>query len=171
LLELAFVVPEANESHLAVELRAARAAVSRIGLGLQVLDDVTDFAEDVEGRNHNMLRSWLVHRGPDGRVTDADLSAVDASVLSTPQRVFPSATGEVLSLAVKLAVDGFEQLHRLGHPIDRAVALALVGALFNLRGLGYLWDFYESFTARDGARDMVTLVLEEAAVHSEPRAS
>ena len=141
LLELAFVAPELNEPDLARGVRSARHSVYLLGLALQVLDDVTDLAEDVERRNHNVLRSWIVHEAPDGPLTDAQLLRRPASALEAPHRAFPRATAEVLYLAVEIALDGFERLRGLGYPIDRSGGLQLLSVLFRLRGLGELWDF------------------------------
>ncbi len=143
LLELAFVVPEITEPDLADGIRGARAAVHRLGLGLQILDDVTDFADDVTRRNHNMLRSWIVHRGPDGATEDGSLPDMPREELAAPERAFPSATREVLALAIELALQGFERLHDLGHAIDRGAALDLIEMMFHLRDLAHLWRLYD----------------------------
>ena len=90
LLQLAFVVPELTETELRDQLAAARAAAHRIGLALQMLDDVTDLCEDVERRSHNVLRSWIVHNAPDGPTTDGDLEALPTRDLAHPERAFPN---------------------------------------------------------------------------------
>jgi len=158
LLELAFVVPEVMEPELADRLGAAKQAVHQIGLALQILDDVTDLSEDVERRNHNILRSWIVHRGTDGHFADEDLTAAPPADLATPERSFPEATAQVLSLAFDAALDGFDRLHQLGHVIDRASALSLIGALFRLRGLQHLWDFWREVAKKDGRRSGADLI-------------
>ena len=140
LLQLAFVVPETIETERSPQIRSVREAVRRIGLALQVLDDVTDFLEDITRRNHNMLRSWIVHRVPDGRTTDQALLDLPADVLAAPERAFPHATRQVLAHAVGLALDGFDRLHQAGHPIDRVAAESLIEMMFDLRGLCRLWS-------------------------------
>lgn len=142
LLELAFLAPEANEPEMAAPVRAARRGVRQIGLGLQMLDDVTDLAEDVARRNHNVLRSWIVHRGEDGPITDAVLRAYSEEELKAPETQFPASTRSVIALALETALDGFDLLHRLGHPIDRASAMEMAHAMFRLRGLAHLWELY-----------------------------
>jgi hypothetical protein len=142
LLELAFVVPEVLETGLGERLARAKSGVYHIGLALQLLDDLTDFAEDVRRRNHNILRSWAVHHGPDGPMTDAALAAMNGAALAAPEVLLPRATTEVLTLALDYALAGFDQLHAAGHPLGRRAALALIESLFRLRGVGRLWELY-----------------------------
>lgn len=144
LLQLAFVVPEITEPEFADGIRWAREAIHRIGLALQVLDDLTDFGEDITRRNHNILRSWVVHRAPDGPTTDQALLDGAEDDLAAPEVLFPLATRDVLSLAIEMALDGFSRLHDLGHVTDRAAALDLIGMMFRLRGLSHLWTLYDS---------------------------
>ncbi len=155
LLLLAFVVPELNEPDFVEAIAHAKSGVFRIGLSLQVLDDLADFAEDLERRNHNFLRSWLVagaggdgHGGRACPVPDSTLSALSPEQLKKPHEIFPQATGEVMVLAIELALTGFDRLRRAGHPLDRSTARELMAAMFRLRGLPHLWDRYLSFSQR-----------------------
>lgn len=155
LLLLAFAVPELNEPEHAEAIAHAKAGVFRIGLALQILDDLADFEEDLRRRNHNVLRSWLVHGcGTDGRrgravaVPDAQLSTYTAAELGAPHELFPQATGEVMVMAIELALRGFDCLRQAGHPLDRATARELMAAMFRLRGLPHLWERYLSFESR-----------------------
>ena len=134
---------------------STREAVNQIGLALQVLDDLTDFGEDVAHRNHNMLRSWIVCRGPDGPATDASLTDMSRDNLARPESVFPKATREVLALAVELALPGFGLLHKLGHAVDRAASVGLISTMFHLRGLSHLWKLY------DGKTEVPTNLIEQ----------
>lgn len=143
LLQLAFVVPEITEPEFAGGIRRAREAIHRIGLALQMLDDLTDFGEDITRRNHNILRSWVVHRAPDGPTTDQALLDIAEDDLATPENIFPQATRDVLSLAVEMALEGFARLRDLGHVIDRAAARELIEIMFRLRGLRRLWMLYD----------------------------
>ena len=141
LLELAFVVPESLEgADVSARLREARGAVGLLGLGLQALDDVTDFERDVAERRHNLLRSWIVHRAEDGRYDDEALRRLDAGALAHPEHTFPRSTEAVVARAMSTMRRGFLRLHRLGHPMDEGQARALARTLFSLRGLGHLWD-------------------------------
>jgi hypothetical protein len=154
LLLLAFVVPELNEPEYPAEIEHAKSGVFRIGLALQILDDLADFEEDLRRRNHNILRSWLVHgvcatkNCPAPRlVTDAELSTYSPQQLAAPHELFPRATGEVMVMAIELALRGFDRLRLAGHPLDRAAARELMAAMFRLRGLPHLWERYLSFSA------------------------
>lgn len=142
LLQLAFIAPKINEPQLERAMTAAMSAVNHIGLALQILDDVTDFSEDLRNRNHNMLRSYIVHCGPDGGCSDAQLSALDETARIRPETRFPKATADTVMLAVNMALAGFEQLSSLGHPVNGVAATRLIGAMFQLRGLSRLWDLY-----------------------------
>jgi hypothetical protein len=151
LLLLAFIVPRLNEPEFEEQLEHAKAGVFRIGLALQILDDLADFEEDLRRRNHNILRSWLVHGASAGRgaavktVTDAELSAYSPEQLKAPHELFPEATGEVMVMAIELALRGFDRLKLAGHPLDRDTARELMAAMFRLRGLPHLWERYLSF--------------------------
>lgn len=145
LLLLAFVVPEINEPDLASQMAHAKAGVFRIGMALQMLDNLSDFEEDIRRRNHNLLRSWLVHGGTDGQgksLSDAELSKLSQEQLKRPHESFPKATGEVMVLAIELALRGFDSLALAGHPLDRTTARELMAAMFRLRGLPHLWEMY-----------------------------
>ncbi len=155
LLLLAFVVPELNESEHAEAIANAKAGIFRIGLALQILDDLADFEEDLRRRNHNVLRSWLVHGcGTDGRggpavvIPDARLSTYTTAELAAPHELFPQATGEVMVMAIELALRGFDRLRLAGYPLDRATARELMSAMFRLRGLPHLWECYWAFSQR-----------------------
>jgi hypothetical protein len=154
LLCLAFVAPEINERHLSREIQLAKSAVSHIGLALQVIDDITDFDEDMRALNHNMLRSWIVHRQPDGPSTDVDLQALSSDVRREPELHFRTATHQVMSMAIDMAVDGFVSLQRLGHPVDRTAAFELIHAMFSLRGLERLWRLFDEDPSKRMASEL-----------------
>jgi hypothetical protein len=142
LLELAFVLPEIIERELAPAISELKAGIYRIGLAVQSLDDVTDFAVDLRSRNHNLLRSWIVHKRSDGPMTDKDLVHIPQDELSQPERRFPNATKDIVRFAIDLALEGFDRLQKHGYPIDHASALELVHVLFRLRGVRKLWELY-----------------------------
>jgi len=90
---------------------------------------LADFREDIERRNHNVLRSWLVHgKSASARaqgvepIADAQLSAYTSAQLAAPHELFPRATGEIMVMAIELALRGFDRLRLAGHPLDRATA-------------------------------------------------
>lgn len=139
LLELAFITPVMLETEHADDLRIASTAVHRIGLGLQILDDITDLSLDLQSLNHNILRSWILHRGPDGPFTDDDLRAFPLADLRCPWKAFPKATRAVLDQATDEARAGFAALDSIGFPIDQEGIDNLLGWLFKARGLWDLW--------------------------------
>jgi hypothetical protein len=139
LLELAFIVPEVTEENLAEDIQLARQSVHQIGLALQMMDDITDIYIDIKSRNHNFLRSWIIHKGPDGPMTDEQLLERSKEELAEPAKPFPKATCQVLELLVETAVKGFTGLEKIGYPINRHDALQLIGILFQIRGLSSMW--------------------------------
>lgn len=165
LLQLAFVAPEAHEPQLAGRIEEARLAVHLIGLGLQVLDDVTDLSEDVRGGHHNLLQSWIVHRSPDEPLAGGHTRETLLAHTDGPTARFPRATTEILCLALEFARQGFERLHGLGHAIDAGSAIDLAEMMFRLRGLSRLWDFYESTRDEQAAGLAAGLVRTAVALH------
>ena len=147
LLQLAFLAPEINEPHLRHKIQIAKDGINHIGLSLQIIDDITDFQEDLQRRNHNMLRSWIVYNQPDGPCDDAQLKQLPAEKLKAPEAHFSIATQQVMQLAIEMALAGFARLHEVGHPVERSAARELIQAMFKLRGLERLWQVYETSTA------------------------
>lgn len=143
LLQLAFIAPELNEPHIREKILIAKDGINHIGLSLQIIDDLTDFEEDLNNRNHNMLRSWIVFHQPDGPCSDAELKLLSKELAAAPETHFPLATSQVMDMAIEMAVAGFARLHEVGHPIERVAALELIKAMFKLRGLERLWKLYE----------------------------
>jgi hypothetical protein len=111
-------------------------------MGLQIIDDITDFAEDLQARNYNLLRSWIVTRRSDGAVTNDDLLSLDITSAENPETFFPNSVKSVLNLAIDFTLDGFEKLQDAGYSVNRHAALRLTELLFRLRGLEYLWNIY-----------------------------
>lgn len=144
LLELAFVVPQTLEDERQESIWNARVAVHMIGLGLQALDDVTDLGQDTRERNHNLLRSWVVHFAPDGPQSPQAMEETPPDSLANPEVMFPRATGQVLCLATAMALEGFDMLHSNGYVMSRNAAEDIMGAMFKLRGLQHLWEFCQA---------------------------
>jgi hypothetical protein len=145
LLLLAFVAPEVNEPQLADKIRAAKSGVNYIGLSLQILDDLTDFEEDLTNLNHNMLRSWILHNRPDGVCDSEQLKRLDPEILKHPEVHFRRATQQVMHLAIEMALKGFDSLYKIGHPVDRSSAQELIKTMFQLRGLDRFWTAYQEY--------------------------
>ncbi|NOZ22517.1 MAG: hypothetical protein GXP25_15655 [Planctomycetes bacterium] len=140
LLKLSFVAPSLLESGLIGRIRLCERGIHEIGTGLQILDDVTDFRQDIERKNHNYFISCLYHNG-DGaehealdrlRADPEDRSAASV-LLSGP--VLPS----VVDRAVGHSIDGFSILNDAGHWLHAEQAFELIAWLFKSRGLAHLW--------------------------------
>ncbi len=145
LLLLAFVAPEVNEPQLADKIHTAKLGVNHIGLSLQILDDLTDFEEDVTNLNHNMLRSWILHHRPDGVYDSEQLNQLDVEVLKHPEIHFRRATQQVMHLAIEMALKGFDYLKQIGYPADRSSTQELIKTMFHLRGLERFWNTYQQY--------------------------
>lgn len=141
LLLLAFVVPHVVEKHMATKMDLAMMGVRKIGLSLQILDDVCDLAQDLESGNHNYLLSVIVHEYADGAISRTSVSHIHELHMHDPARSFPDATLATLKTALGFAYEGFSFLEKSGHPLDQAGARKLLEAMFELRGLKNLWDF------------------------------
>jgi hypothetical protein len=142
---LAFIAPEVNEPQLADKIRTAKLCVNYIGLCLQILDDLTDFEEDVTNLHHNMLRSWILHYRPDGVYDSEQLNRLDPEVLKHPEIHFRRATQQVMHLAIEMALKGFDYLKQIGYPADGLSAQELIKTMFRLRGLERFWDTYQQY--------------------------
>jgi hypothetical protein len=139
LLRLAFVAPLRLESGAtAARLQAADRGIYSIGLALQVIDDLTDFYQDLRDRRHNYLVSTIHHEGSrDERARLAALLGGRGAALPVEQVYAASAT-RAMARAIGEALDGFERLHGAGLWLDRPQALELIRHLFVLRGVGHL---------------------------------
>lgn len=138
LLRLAFVAPRLVETELARTVGLADRGVFRIGMALQVIDDLTDFYEDLRDRRHNYLVSSIVHEGtPDERLRCEAALAGQGERLPVAQ-MYASSVSRVLGRAVGEALCGFELLAEAGFWLDRRKALELIRYLFRLRKVGDL---------------------------------
>jgi hypothetical protein len=138
LLRLAFVAPLLVESGRHERVELADRGVYRIGLALQVIDDLTDFHEDLRDRHHNYLASTIHHEGSD--MERQRLAALMAgSVDQTPvELAFPDSVRRTMGRAVGEALHGFDNLALSGFWLNRPQALELIKSLFRLRQVGHL---------------------------------
>lgn len=136
LLRLAFVTPRLVEKTLVAPLEQADRGVYRIGMALQVIDDLTDFYSDIRDSRHNYLVSSIRFEGStaererlDRLLVGDDLGrpSIELAFAQSVQRVMERAIGEALA--------GFDLLHGAGFWIDRRLALILIRYLFRLRGV------------------------------------
>lgn len=143
LLCLSFVVPRLLEQEKVAPLLLAEQGVYRIGMALQVIDDLTDYYEDMRAKNHNYLISTIHHTG-----TCAEQATLAAALRQRPQigppieELYPLAVARVMEQAIGEAMQGFALLQQAGFWMDSKSALALIRHLFQLRGVNNLLPFF-----------------------------
>jgi len=139
LLRLSFVAPRLVENDLFAALETADCGIYRIGMALQVIDDLTDFYEDLRDRRHNYLLSSVFHEGtpPERRELDRLLAERPAGGAPVAE-LFRDSVVRVMHRAIGEALAGFAALEEAGFWLDRRDALRLVRYLFRLRGVGEL---------------------------------
>jgi hypothetical protein len=136
LLRLAFVAPRLVERALAGPLEQADHGTYRIGMALQVIDDLTDFYCDIHDRRHNYLVSSIRFEGTDTERERLDLlMAGDDQGKPSIELAFSQSVKRVMDRAIGEALAGFDLLHGAGFWIDRQLALILIRHLFRLRGV------------------------------------
>jgi len=135
LFQLGFVIPEVIEQERSAAIALLKEGVFGFGLAIQMLDDLADLAEDVAARNHNLLRSWIVHRHADGAWDDAALLAADPADLAAPELRFPASTRAVVREAAATAARGFAALRAQGYPIGPQAEQRFLALLFRIRGV------------------------------------
>lgn len=143
LLCLAFTAPLLLESERKSALTLAETGIYRIGMALQVIDDLTDFHEDLAHQNHNFLTSSVYH---EGETTErARLAAILAQPGGTPEAVaalFPTTLKRVMAQAIGEALAGFAALQEAGYWYNERQSLRIIRFLFTIRGVGHLLDFF-----------------------------
>lgn len=143
LLCLSFVAPRLLESNEFQErLTRADRGIFHIGMALQIIDDLTDFHEDIKAGNHNYLLSFVFHQG------NPQEKELLKTILKTPgskpeiEVSFASAISQVMNSAVSEALRGFALIHQAGYWLDHNQAYHLIRRLFVLRGVKRLLPFY-----------------------------
>ena len=143
LLCLSFVAPRLLEPPQFQErLACADQGIFHIGVALQLIDDLTDFYEDIRAGNHNYLVSSVFHQGTAEEKlrlrTSLDVAA-DALPIET---LFPATLRKVMANAVGEALQGFAMLHEAGYWLTQQQAFDLIRHLFVLRGVKQLLPFF-----------------------------
>lgn len=102
LLRLSFVAPRLVEKGLFAPLETADGGIYRIGMALQVIDDLTDFYDDLRDRRHNYLLSAIFHEGTASeRQHLAPLLAERPSAGTPVAELFPDAVATVMHRAIR----------------------------------------------------------------------
>lgn len=139
LLRLALIAPLENERELISELQYMESGVLNIGISLQMLDDVTDVAEDLLDIKSNYLASWIMYQGEDGIFSFDDLKEYADTSDQNICTDFKCSVASVVNSAIKKALDGFDMLCCGGFPITRIQAIGILKLMFGLRGLTQEW--------------------------------
>jgi hypothetical protein len=140
LLRLALIAPIQNESDFNSELQCMESGVLKIGVGLQMLDDVTDVAEDISNTKVNYLASWIIYRGEDGTFSFEDLKEYANKKEKKFCTDFNLSVTSVVNKAIEKALDGFDMLGHGRFPITRLKAIGILKLMFRLRGLSQEWE-------------------------------
>jgi len=138
LLRLAFVAPRLIEKEGLAALAEADEGICRIGMALQVIDDLTDFYEDIRDRRHNYLVSSIRYEGDRAERDLLEELLSGQGVKDAVEVRFRDSVARVMHRAVGEALAGFGQLESAGFWLCRDDALRLIRTLFRLRGVGQL---------------------------------
>lgn len=143
LLCLAFTAPLFLEGERLPMLTLAETGIYRIGMALQVIDDLTDFLEDIQHQNHNYLVSMVHHQGE-----TAEQLALAAILRNKGQgeaaieSLFPNTLKRVMAQAIGEALAGFAALEEAGYWYQEKQAISIIRFLFTIRGVGHLLEFF-----------------------------
>jgi hypothetical protein len=137
LFGLAFVAPTRLESGQTLErARRAEPAVARLGTAFQIVDDLTDFEFDLARRSHNLLVSWIHHRGDAAaRARLEKLWRGDRPEPGLVEGPFADCARAVLEIAYQEARASFQSLADLGFWFPPALAEPVVHAIVGLDGV------------------------------------
>jgi hypothetical protein len=138
LLRLAFVAPLLVETGRRERVELADRGVFRIGLALQVIDDLTDFYADLRDRRHNFLASTIHHEGRDEERQRLALIMGGGTDAPAIEEAFTDSVSRTMGRAVGEALHGFDLLAQAGFWLNRPQALELIKSLFRLRQVGHL---------------------------------
>lgn len=143
LLCLALVAPLLLERQRQEALKLAETGVFQIGMALQVIDDLTDFYEDIAHRNHNYLLSTIEHQGP-----PSERQALAAILRGGPgeeiavEILFPISLTIVMARTIGEALAGFAALEQAGYWYKEKQAIRIIKALFVIRQVEHLLPFF-----------------------------
>ncbi|ORJ59804.1 hypothetical protein [Geothermobacter hydrogeniphilus] len=142
LLRLAFVAPRMIEKDCFSALEEADQGIFRIGMALQVIDDLTDFYQDIVDRRHNYLVSSVRFEGTAVERQRLEELLTGAEGTQPVEGAFRESVERVMHRAVGEALAGFAQLEKAGFWLGNRDALRLIRYLFRLRGVGKLLSLW-----------------------------
>ncbi len=146
LLCLSFAAPillEKQRQHL---LQLAYSGVYKIGMALQVIDDITDLYEDIENSNHNYLLSAIHHEGSEAEREILSAIVAGENIEGRPvEELFQDTLERVMARAIGEAVTGFADLGQAGYWFNQKQAMRIIRFLFQVRGVGRLLPFFPDY--------------------------
>jgi hypothetical protein len=113
------------------------------GLALQIIDDLTDFNEDIHSENHSYLVSSIFHFCSK-REKERLLEAISNNIIreDVVEKHYPESVRQVMSEAIQEALYDFSQLEDAGYWFNRGQAIQLIRNLIVLRGVKRLLPFF-----------------------------
>lgn len=143
LLCLAFAAPLLLEKERQETLGLAEIGVYRIGMALQVIDDLTDVDEDITHQNHNYFISTVDHEGPPAeRQALAAIRRQGPGAKIVIEDLFPISLATVMARTIGEALAGFAALEQAGYWYKEKQALRIIKALFAIRQVEHLLPFF-----------------------------
>ena len=129
LFGLATVAPHVlEEGPLLRRIELVEGPLVALGTAVQVVDDLTDFEIDLPRRSHNLLTSWIHHRGDDReRRVLRLLRAGDSMPADVVETHFATSARAVLDVARGMGREAFAGLRGLGLAVPTEAADAVVG--------------------------------------------
>ena len=141
LLRLAFVAPLILEKDLKKRLDLVDGGIYSIGLSLQVIDDLTDFYEDIRRHKHNYLVSSIFYEGTTEEKKRLEAAMTPGETGSPAvEHIYPDSVSRVMERAIGEAMKGFSLLEEGGFWFDRKQTMNVVRYLFHVRGVRNLLD-------------------------------
>ncbi len=146
LLCLAFVAPRIIEKEFSSLVETAEKGVYSIGMALQVIDDITDFYDDIKNRKHNYLVSSIYFDGNPAEKESIRKLLNGKKIDKVPVRqVYRNTVSRVMEQTIGEALVGFELLKQSGYWFNRRTALSLIYHIFHLRGVKNLLDLLPDY--------------------------
>ncbi len=116
-------------------LERASLGLVTLGTAFQVVDDLTDFEHDLKRGSHNLLESWVHHRGtPSERAVLARLRAGAPAPPKLVEDHFGTSARAVLDEARELVRQAFAHLRALGFAFSDELADRVVLSIAGLEG-------------------------------------
>ncbi len=120
-------------------LECAELALVELGTAFQIVDDLADFETDRERRTHNLLTSWIHHRGTEA---ERALLACDAGAAALPDGAvegpLAASARAVLDEARAHAHEAFAGLRDLGLAFPPDLVDGVVAAISGVEGASRL---------------------------------